>query len=175
MFSVGGGRSRSTAAVSALSAACSMLVVRPQRRLGRRFVDECAARQSCHVSKRAMHIVLVHRRLVSAGPRCTVACVRDAICGTASTTCIGFSVRLEASATLGVPESHGRSVLYLLHSKNSTSPWSRNNRSPPNLARGNFLRILSLNFQYKLSKHWVTFHWKTHDSHFSCFVTIHAC
>jgi len=106
MFSVDGGRSRSTAAVSALSAACSMLVVRPQRRLGRRFVDECAARQSCHVSKRAMHIVLVHRRLVSAGPRCTVACVRDAICGTASTTCIGFSVRLEASATLGVPESH---------------------------------------------------------------------
>ena len=74
MFSFGGGRSRLTAAVSVLSAACSTLVVR-------RFVDACAAWQSCRMLKQAVHVMLVHRQLMSVGPRCTLACVRDTTCG----------------------------------------------------------------------------------------------
>ena len=45
MFSLGDGKQLSTAAGSAGSAACSMLVVRRQRKPCRRFVDVSAARR----------------------------------------------------------------------------------------------------------------------------------
>jgi len=98
------------AAVFGLSSACSMHVVRQQRKLCRWFVDMSAVWRDCHTSRRAVQIVRVYRRLVSASLRCTLACVQEATCGLANAVCTGSSLRLVTSATLGQPESHGRAA-----------------------------------------------------------------
>ena len=51
MFSDHDETSPSIAAVSAPSAACSMLEVQQQKRLCRQFVDVSAARRGCHTMK----------------------------------------------------------------------------------------------------------------------------
>jgi len=51
MFSDNDKTSPSIAAVSAPSAACSMLAVQQQKRLCRQFVDVSVARRDCHMMK----------------------------------------------------------------------------------------------------------------------------
>jgi len=58
MFSDHDETSPSIAAVSAPSAACSMLAVQQQKRLCRQFVEVSAARRGCHTMKRAAQIDL---------------------------------------------------------------------------------------------------------------------
>jgi len=63
--------------LSVLSSACSMHVVRPQRQHCRQFVDMSAVWWGCHTTRHAVQIVQVYWRLVSARPRCTLACVQE--------------------------------------------------------------------------------------------------
>jgi len=55
----------STAAASAVSAACSMFAVRRQRKPCRRFVDVSAARRGRQTTKHAGQIARARRRLMS--------------------------------------------------------------------------------------------------------------
>jgi len=63
LFSVGDEKYWSTAAASAVSAACSMLAVRRQRKPCRRFVDVSAARRGRQTTKHAVQIERAHRQL----------------------------------------------------------------------------------------------------------------
>ena len=78
LFSVGDEKYWSTAAAAAVSAACSMLAVRRQRKHCRRFVDVSAARRGRQTTKHAVQIERVHRQLMSVSPMCTSACVEEA-------------------------------------------------------------------------------------------------
>jgi len=100
----------STAAVSGPSVACSVHMVQQQRKLCRQFIDMSAVWRGCHTTRHALQIMWVYRRLVSASPRCTLACVQEATCELARTVCTGPSLRLVTSATLGEPESHGHAA-----------------------------------------------------------------
>jgi len=99
--------SLSTAAASGLSSACSMYVVQQQRKLCRWFIDMSVVWWGCRMMRHTVQIVRVYRQLTSASPRCTLTCVQEATCELASTVCIGSSLQLVTSATLGEPESHG--------------------------------------------------------------------
>ena len=76
-----------TAAASVLSATHSTLAIRRQRKPCRRFIDVSAARRGRQTTKHAVQIAWVRRQLMSASPRCTPACVQEATCRLASTTC----------------------------------------------------------------------------------------
>ena len=86
MFSDHDEESPSIAAVSAPSAACFVLAVQQQKKLCRRFVDVSAARQGYHKTRGVVYCR--SWQLMSEGPRYIPACVPEATCEPASTTCI---------------------------------------------------------------------------------------
>ena len=80
MFSDHDKTSPSIAAVSAPSAACSMLAVQQQKKLICRFVDVSAAWRGCHMMRHVVQIGPEFWQPASRGPRCIPACVPKATC-----------------------------------------------------------------------------------------------